>query len=179
MSDAEPQFNKRPHGKVKFRPDCSQVLAEVHGTPGGALQGDEGRVQAGTARQDMGYMPLLGSIGGVFWGTWAKARLVSSNPKKLGFGKLCGRLLREVRRGKPWEVGENAYHQGGGVVQTGSYMHCGSLGCYVGPKPSRGAGVGLRPLSASWPPKMDVTVQYCRVVLLNSQQPCVTFNNLL
>lgn len=114
MSDGEPQFNKRPHGKVKFRPDCSQVLEEVHGIPGGAPQGDEGRVQAGTARQDLGYMLLLGSVGGVCWGTWAKARLVSSNPKELGFGKLCGRLLREVQRGKPWEVGENAYHQGRG-----------------------------------------------------------------
>lgn len=46
-------------------------------------------MQTERERLDLGHMPLLGSVGGEFWGSWAKASLVNSNLKKHGFGKFC------------------------------------------------------------------------------------------
>ena len=43
----------------------------------------QGRVQAERAEQDLGRLPLLGSVGGGLWGFWAKAGLFSS--KRAGF----------------------------------------------------------------------------------------------
>lgn len=50
--------------------------------------GDQGKVQGERELQDLGHMPLLGSVGGVLWDSQARARLVSSNPKQQSFGKL-------------------------------------------------------------------------------------------
>lgn len=41
--------------------------------------------------QDLRHMPLLGSRGGVLWGSWAKATLANSNQKEQSFGKLLRR----------------------------------------------------------------------------------------
>lgn len=54
----------------------SQVLEEVHRMPCGATLG--GQDSAERERQDLGCMPLLGSMGGVFWSSQAKARFVNS-----------------------------------------------------------------------------------------------------
>ena len=54
------------------------------------------------SRQDVGrgrgrtwgtYMPLLGSMSGVPWGSQTKARLGNSNPKERGFSKLQWGLI--------------------------------------------------------------------------------------
>lgn len=45
----------------------------------GPHRGGQGRVQ--TDCQDLGHMPLLKSVGGVLWGSQAKAELVNSNQK--------------------------------------------------------------------------------------------------
>lgn len=49
---------------------------------GGATWGGQGREQAERGGQDLGHMPLLGSVGGVFWGSHAKDRLVDSSQKE-------------------------------------------------------------------------------------------------
>ena len=51
-----------------------------------------GEVKA-ACRQDLGHMPLLQSEGEVLWGSLAKARLVNTNQKALGFGELLRGLL--------------------------------------------------------------------------------------
>lgn len=43
-------------------------------------------------------MSLLGSLGGVLWGSQAKAGLVNSSPKEQGFGKLCWCLIYGMHR---------------------------------------------------------------------------------
>lgn len=64
----------------------SQVLEELSGL------GPDCKVKVKTeiGRQDLGYMLLLGSVGRVFWSSWAKARMVNS--------KLESRVLVS-----PWE----------------------------------------------------------------------------
>lgn len=54
-------------------------MEEAHGTPGGATR----EVRAGCRQrvEDWGHTPLLVSVDGVLWGSWAKARLVNSNQK--------------------------------------------------------------------------------------------------
>ena len=44
-------------------------------------------------RQDSGHMPLFRSMSGMFWGPWAKARLVSLNHKGQCFGKVHRDLI--------------------------------------------------------------------------------------
>lgn len=46
---------------------------------GGTIRGDQG---AGREWQDLGHMSLLGSAGGVLWGSQAKLGLFSSNQKE-------------------------------------------------------------------------------------------------
>ena len=51
-------------------------------------------------RQDLGHMPLLGSVGGVLWGSQAKSRLVDSNQKE-GFRlTLRGSYLKGTLAGE-------------------------------------------------------------------------------
>lgn len=64
-----------------------QVLEKVHSTPPGAIKGGQGMVQAEGAPQDMGHTLCQGPWGGVFWGSPAKAGIVTSNQKEWGFGK--------------------------------------------------------------------------------------------
>lgn len=52
-------------------------------------------------------MPLLWSMGRVFWDSWANAGLVNSKPKEWGFGKLSGQ-----HKGKTLGGREIVYHQG-------------------------------------------------------------------
>lgn len=52
------------------------------------LKGPHGKVKAGCRqRQNVGHMPLLGSMSGVHWGSWGKVRLVYRNQKSRGFRK--------------------------------------------------------------------------------------------
>ena len=54
------------------------------------LEGPHEEVATGcnSKKQDLGHMPLLGSVIGVLWGSQAKARLVNSNQKEWDFVKL-------------------------------------------------------------------------------------------
>ena len=55
------------------------------------LQGLRGEINAGCRQrvhQDLGHMPLLGSLGGVLRGSWAKTRFVNSHKKRVGICKL-------------------------------------------------------------------------------------------
>lgn len=55
-------------------------------------------------RWDLGYKPVLASIGGVLWGSWAKARLVNSNQKNRGLVSPVGVLLIQgENKGKAME----------------------------------------------------------------------------
>lgn len=44
-------------------------------------------------REDLEQMPLLGSVRGVLWGSWAKTEFVSSNQKQQAVGKCHGDLI--------------------------------------------------------------------------------------
>lgn len=59
-------------------------------------------------QKDLKHMSLLESTGRVLWNSKAKARFDNSN-KQYGLGKFYGSLIKEHIRGRPWEVGENAY----------------------------------------------------------------------
>lgn len=41
----------------------------VHGTPGGATWGGQGRMQTELVQQNLGHVLLLGSAGGALWGS--------------------------------------------------------------------------------------------------------------
>lgn len=60
------------------------------------FEGLNGELRAGyrqRERQDLVYMPLSVYMGGVIWGFGAKARLINSNQKSWGFGRLLGGLI--------------------------------------------------------------------------------------
>lgn len=102
VPDGEPCFNKRPQEKLKYR---SLLLTG----PGGSTQ-QASRAHPGswrqTERQNLGPMPLLGSVGRVLWGSRVKAWSVNSNQKGKCFGKLCGGpYLRGSQREGPGRRG--------------------------------------------------------------------------
>ena len=69
-----------------------------------------------TERQDLGYIPLLGSVGGVLWDAQAKSRLVNSNQREKGLCKLHGSLIYGVYKRSYLEL----------------RFSCDSVGCYLG-----------------------------------------------
>lgn len=58
-----------------------------------ATRGGPGRLQAEREPQELGHIPLLGSVGEVLQDSQAKARWVNSNKEKSGFGELCRGLI--------------------------------------------------------------------------------------
>ena len=81
-----------------------QVLWEVHPS----LQGPHGEIKAECRqRQNLGHMPLLGSVGGVLWDSQAKAGLVNSKQKSRVLVSYMGSHLR----GWPWEAEETVDHK--------------------------------------------------------------------
>lgn len=76
-------FNNKPQEKPDYR---SLSLTDSGGStliPPEATRGGPDRVQ--TERQDLGYTPLLGTVGGVLWGS--RDRVGQLKPKEGGFGK--------------------------------------------------------------------------------------------
>lgn len=69
--------------KVKLR-FITQVLEEVHCTLGGTSLS---RVRQRVG-QDLGHIPVLGSVCRVPWGSRVKGRFVNSNQNVWGFGEL-------------------------------------------------------------------------------------------
>lgn len=96
MPDGESQFNDRPKEKLKQRFITHRSWGK-RGMPQGATWGGQGRVQ--TEPQHLGYMPLLGSLDNVLWGSKAKARLVNSNQKSTALVSCMGVLSKH--KGKP------------------------------------------------------------------------------
>lgn len=54
---------------------------------------------------------LLASVGGVFWGSWHKARWVHSNQRVGASVSIMRVCVGGCIRGRPWEVGETVYHK--------------------------------------------------------------------
>lgn len=70
--------------------------------------------------QDLGYMPLLGSMGGMLWSSWAKAGSVNSNQKSRVFVSPTGVLSKgHIRHTGPGR-GETVDHKAVGKVISGT-----------------------------------------------------------
>lgn len=76
----------RPEEKFRSHSYYSQILEEVSGTPRGATLGSQGRVQ--TERQDLGHMPLLGSVRWSALGFLGYDWIGQFKPKEWSLGKL-------------------------------------------------------------------------------------------
>lgn len=58
------------------------VMEEAPGMFQGTMWGGQGRVQAEGPTGPRAHRHLLGSVAGVLWGSWTKARNSNSNPKE-------------------------------------------------------------------------------------------------
>lgn len=72
-------------------------------------------------------MPLLGFVGSVLWGAWAKERLINSNQKSSVLISSMGILTKGVHTGKALEGGGETVHPKGcwwgcGGVTSGAYI---------------------------------------------------------
>lgn len=89
VSDSDPRFNKRPKRKWNREIHNSQVLEVVE-----AMAGATRRQGSVYAKNTAGHGSCaIIRVLRVLWGTWAKARLVSSNQKDGGFDKFRGGLI--------------------------------------------------------------------------------------
>lgn len=85
--------------------------------------GPSGEVKAGAGRErGRTWGPLLGSLGGVLWGSQAKIGLVSSDQKEQGFGELRG-VLSKGHTQKALGVGGRLYPKGHWGVISGTYIY--------------------------------------------------------
>lgn len=71
--------------------------------PSGARQGGKA-VCWEREWQDLGHLPLLGSKGGMIWGSWARAVLVNSNQKRRVLVSFMKFLSKECTKGTFWEA---------------------------------------------------------------------------
>lgn len=62
--------------------------------PQGTTRGGQSRVQT-DGEAGPGHIPLLRFMGGVLWGSWARARLVNSSQER-GFGKTHRSFMYRV-----------------------------------------------------------------------------------
>ena len=106
----EPQFNNRPQEKLKWR---SLLLTGPGGSTRHTSRGPMGRSRrrADRDRQDLGHVPLLGSMGRVLWSSWTEARLVHSKQKNRVLVSPMGVLTKGHVRGRHWEAGETVDHK--------------------------------------------------------------------
>ena len=124
---------KYTKGKWNRQVFYSQVLEEVYNTPDEPTWGRQGKVWIERTQHDLGHTPVLGSMGTVFWGSWAKARLVNLYQKQLDFVSIEWGLVREQARGRPWASAASPYYK---VDWGDSYQKltftCYSVGCFLG-----------------------------------------------
>lgn len=135
------QFNKRPQGKFIAHRSWRKYTA--------ASRDHMGRVQV-REQENLGPMSLLGSMSGMLWGFWAKARLVNSNPKEPGFDKPPGGSYL-----RPWDGGRLLFTRLAGEVTSGTYVYLSLCGLLPGACSLRGTSVVSRPQQATWPHKID------------------------
>lgn len=86
---------------------------------------ERSRQSADREQSDLGHMPVLGSVGGVFWDSWAKARL-SIQTKRREFGKFYGGSYLRTAQGNAVEAQEFVDHKGYWEIILGI-----SVGCYL------------------------------------------------
>ena len=82
-------------------------------------------------QQDLGHTCLSRSVGGVFWGSHPMARLLNSNQKEQGLGKVHRDLIKGAHKGVrgPWLSGETITRAIGGIISE-TYIYlclCGLL----------------------------------------------------
>lgn len=127
---SEPQFNK--DNKAKWEIFFGSFLFLLTG-PRGVLghawkttQGNQGRAQAESELQDLGYMPLWGSAVECFWGcSWARAGLVKPIQTMLGLlVSFTGILFKRHAKGRRWGqfMQKKLYFQGVTEVIPGVYI---------------------------------------------------------
>lgn len=114
--------------------------------------GPSGEVKAGAGRErGRTWGPLLGSLGGVLWGSQAKIGLVSSDQKEQGFGELRGVLSKGHTHRRPWEWGEDFIPKATGESSQERTFTYDSAGCSLG----GGAKSRSRALQAAWTHRID------------------------
>lgn len=84
------------------------ILEEVHSIPRGVTQGDQGRVQA--EREELGHVFLSGSMGGVLWGSLAKAQSIQTKVSRV-LVSSAEVLSKGHIRGKTLDVGATVDHK--------------------------------------------------------------------
>lgn len=91
--------------KINWNRDAyfSQVLVEIHSMPSGARQGGKA-VCWEREWQDQGHIPLLESMGGMLWGSWARVGLVNSNQKCRVLVSSMKFLSKAYTKGILWEA---------------------------------------------------------------------------
>lgn len=84
--------------------------------PGGATQEVKAEYRQ---RQDLGHMPLSGSLGGVLWGSQARAGLVNSSQKSEIFISPYRGLISGAHKAYGhWKAGESVDHKIGCLLVT-------------------------------------------------------------
>lgn len=112
-------------------------------------------------RQDLGYIPLWGSIDSVL--CWAKAGLVSSIQKSRVSVCYLGILSKGCIWRRQWEAGETADHKGCWGSHMWLTFACDSMGVHL----HEGSSIiSLRSLQAFWLNKMDVIMPWSSLVKL-------------
>lgn len=129
-------------------------------------------MQAVSAQQGLGHLPLLQSKGEVLWGSLAKDRSVNTNQKVLGFGELCRGLLKGMHEGEAPGDRENAYLKGPRDSQSRRSHLLVTLGCYLGCALGLGSAAHVHspPLQAPRPHRMEAKWPWYGAVSLNSQR---------
>lgn len=128
--DCESQFNQRPQEKLKER---GLLLTGPGRSPRHDARGHEVKSRQGGGGESnrTGAHAFMRVVGGVLWGSWAKVRLVNSNPNKQGFGNFP--LDNKGRtRGRPWRQGSLWIARAVGESYQDFAFACDPVGCCLG-----------------------------------------------
>lgn len=146
-----------------------KFLTGPEGSTWHASRDHRGRSRQSAKREARpGHMPLLGSLGGVFWGSRAKL-LVNSNQKSRVFAKLCwGLIKRASRKGNGRQ--ETADQKGCRGSHFRNFHLLVTLRTSIqGMHLHKGVGVSLRSPKAAWPNKMiaEAAIPWSSLAKLN------------
>ena len=95
--------------------------------PVGAPLGGQGRVQTETTEAGPGTHALLGSVGGVLWGSQARAGLDNLNQKEQG---SWGSYVKDTQGKGPEDRGECLSQGSLGELYQELTVTCVCIGCY-------------------------------------------------
>lgn len=106
-------------------------------------------------KEDLVLMPFFVSVGGVFWGSQARARSVNSNQKIRVLVNPIGRYLRVHKPNQPWEAGWTVDHKGcWACPPVGNLRLLETPRCCLGLCLHEGGSVSFGSLQAAWPHKL-------------------------